>query len=48
MIDLLDSENEEILEKISAKILAFSVECEKVWLSFIKCGTDEVSAFSQF
>ena len=40
-----DSESDEFLENISARILAFSTECVKVWPSFIKCGMDEVSAF---
>ena len=40
-----DSESDEFLENISARILAFSTECVKVWSSFIKCGIDEVAAF---
>ena len=40
-----DSESDEVLENISARILAFSTESVKVWPSFIKCGMDEVSAF---
>ena len=40
-----DSENDEILENISARILVLSTECVKVWPSFIKCGMNEVYAF---
>ena len=43
-----DSESNEFLENISTRILAFSTECVKVWPSFIKCGMDEVFAFSPF
>ena len=38
----LESESAEFLVNISARILEFSTECVKVWLSFIQCGKDEV------
>ena len=41
-----DSESHDFLENISARILAFSTERVKVWPFVMKCGMDEVSAFS--
>ena len=40
--------NVEFLEKISAKIRAFSTLCVKDWPSLVKCGIDDVSAFFTF
>ena len=45
---LSHSESVELLENISAKILAFSIECLKYWPFLVKCGMDEVSAIFTF